>query len=111
MAHLSTDRFYFVLFLGLIEGYSTECETLKQKIEELEDKKQALVLNLETTRNKLSDLETIHHEARSLREEIQRQHQLVEENAGGEAQGLPPLRYFLLPLGVALTGYLLRDYL
>ncbi|XP_060082601.1 A-kinase anchor protein 9-like [Ylistrum balloti] len=73
---------------GLIEGYSAEREMLELRIQDLEEQKEALVLELETTRNKLGDLETVHHEATSLRAEIQRQHNLVQENAGEEAQAL-----------------------
>ncbi|XP_033761449.1 nucleoprotein TPR-like isoform X2 [Pecten maximus] len=73
---------------GLIEGYSAEREMLELRIQDLEEQKEALVLDLETTRNKLGDLETVHHEATSLRAEIQRQHNLVQENAGEEAQAL-----------------------
>jgi ribosomal protein S3AE len=51
------------LSIGLIEGYSSEREALNQQISDLEEKKEALVLELETTKNKLQDLESIHHEA------------------------------------------------
>ncbi|XP_071157946.1 A-kinase anchor protein 9-like isoform X3 [Mytilus edulis] len=71
---------------GLIEGYSSERETLNQQIADLEEKKEALVLELETTKNKLQDLESIHHEAVSLRAELQRQQSLIQGNVGEEAQ-------------------------
>ncbi|XP_052094804.1 A-kinase anchor protein 9-like isoform X6 [Mytilus californianus] len=73
---------------GLIEGYSSERETLNQQIADLEEKKEALVLELETTKNKLQDLESIHHEAVSLRSELQRQQSLIQGNVGEEAQAL-----------------------
>ncbi|KAK3109089.1 hypothetical protein FSP39_022737 [Pinctada imbricata] len=98
---------------GLIEGYSTERETLEQRIQDLEEKKEALVLDLETTKNKLQDLEQVHHEAASLRSEVQRQQQLMQENAGDEAQGshrIRPFRYLVVPIGVAIGCYFLRDW-
>ncbi|XP_063421715.1 A-kinase anchor protein 9-like isoform X4 [Mytilus trossulus] len=73
---------------GLIEGYSSERETLNQQIADLEEKKEALVLELETTKNKLQDLESIHHEAVSLRAELQRQQSLIQGNVGEEAQAM-----------------------
>ena len=67
-------------------------------------------MELETTRNKLQDLETVHHEATSLRQEIERQQNLVQDNVGEEAQGLTRYAYYLVPLSVAL-GYYLRDWI
>ena len=125
--------------VGLIEGYSTERETLEQRIhnivldiytqvwsrvtaqkretleqriQDLEEKKEALVLDLETTRNKLQDLEAVHHEAQSLRSEMERQQSLMQDNVGDEAQGSRRynFRYLVLPLGLAIGGFILREW-
>lgn len=95
----------------MIEGYSTERETLNQQIADLEEKKEALVLELETTKNKLQDLESIHHEAVSLRAELQRQQSLLQGNMGEEAQGFNRYKYFILPVGVAVGCYLLQSWM
>ncbi|XP_065929017.1 A-kinase anchor protein 9 isoform X17 [Magallana gigas] len=71
---------------GLIEGYSTERDQREQQVRDLEEKTEALVLELETTKNKLLDLETSHHEATSLRSEMQRQRELLNDNVGDQAQ-------------------------
>jgi hypothetical protein len=39
----------------------------------------------------------IHHEAVSLRSELQRQQALMQNNIGEEAQGFDRYKYFLLP--------------
>lgn len=96
---------------GLIEGYSSERETLNQQIADLEEKKEALVLELETTKNKLQDLESIHHEAVSLRSELQRQQSLIQGNVGEEAQGFNRYKNYLLPIGVAVGCCLLHYWM
>ena len=95
----------------MIEGYSSEREALNQQISDLEEKKEALVLELETTKNKLQDLESIHHEAVSLRSELQRQQALMQNNIGEEAQGFDRYKYFLLPFGVAVGCCLLQYWM
>ncbi|XP_061193837.1 golgin subfamily B member 1-like [Saccostrea echinata] len=71
---------------GLIEGYSTERDQREQQVRDLEEKTEALVLELETTKNRLLDLEASHHEATSLRSEMQRQRELLNANVGDQAQ-------------------------
>ncbi|XP_078321602.1 uncharacterized protein LOC111112099 isoform X12 [Crassostrea virginica] len=73
---------------GLIEGYSTERDQRELQVRDLEEKAEALVLELETTKNKLIDLETSHHEATSLRNEMQRQQELLNNNVGDQAQAV-----------------------
>lgn len=99
-----------IYLTGLIEGYSTERESLDQQIQELEEKKDALILELETTRNKLQDLETVHHEAESLRQEIQRHQDLIQDTQpGDQSQGFSRFCFYIVPIGVALGCYFLRE--
>ena len=104
-----------LFYLGLIEGYSTERDQRELQVRDLEEKAEALVLELETTKNKLIDLETSHHEATSLRNEMQRQQELLNNNVGDQAQGFhdnhPNYLVPLVPLGVAVGCYLLREWL
>ncbi|XP_062618608.1 A-kinase anchor protein 9-like isoform X1 [Saccostrea cucullata] len=100
---------------GLIEGYSTERDQREQQVRDLEEKTEALVLELETTKNRLLDLEASHHEATSLRSEMQRQRELLNDSVGDQAQGFHDNRPYylvpLVPLGVAVGWYFLREWL
>jgi hypothetical protein len=99
------------LFAGLIEGYSSERESLDQRILDLEEHKETLVLELETTKNKLLDLESIQTENERLRREMTEQRELMSGNVGAEAQGFNRYQYVLWPIGVAIGCYFLHDWL
>jgi len=95
---------------GLIEGYTTERETLEQKMADLEEQKETLVLSLETTKNRLHDLESMKSENEKLRREMQEQQQLLTSNVGDEAQGLRRFRFLVVPLSVVVGCYLLQRF-
>ncbi|XP_067649868.1 muscle-specific protein 300 kDa-like [Haliotis asinina] len=71
---------------GLISGYATERDALEQKLESLEEQRQGLALDLETTRNKLHEFQNSHHEIQSRQESVDRQEQILRENVGQETQ-------------------------
>lgn len=106
---------YWLRISGLIEGYSTERDQREEQVRDLEEKTEALVLELETTKNRLLDLEESHHEATSLRSELQRQQELLNDNVGDQAQGFHDNRPFylvpLVPIGVTVGCYIIREWL
>ncbi|XP_071108660.1 extracellular matrix-binding protein ebh-like isoform X2 [Haliotis cracherodii] len=73
---------------GLISGYATERDGLEQRLECLEEQRQGLALDLETTRNKLQEFQNAHHEIQSRQESVDRQEQILRENVGQETQAL-----------------------
>lgn len=90
---------------------------MDQKIQDLEEQKETLVLDLETTKNKLLDLESIKAENERLQKEMKEQRELMTDNVGEEAQGLSrynpiPRRAqnFLVPIGVVVCCYFLHDW-
>jgi chromosome segregation ATPase len=96
-------------FSGLIEGYSSERESLDERIRELEEDKETLVLELETTKNKLLDLESIQTENSQLKKEMEEQRELMTHNVGEEAQGFNRYQYVIVPIGVAIGCLFLHD--
>ncbi|XP_046573567.1 A-kinase anchor protein 9-like isoform X2 [Haliotis rubra] len=73
---------------GLISGYATERDALEQRLESLEEQRQGLALDLETTRNKLQEFQNSHHEIQSRQASVDRQEQILRENVGQETQAL-----------------------
>ncbi|GAB1603380.1 golgin subfamily B member 1-like isoform X5 [Argonauta hians] len=73
---------------GLVEGFTEERKTLGSTLKEHEDREAVLVMENETLRNKVHDLQLSEREVTSLREEVQRQQTILYENAGQEQQGL-----------------------
>ena len=98
-------------FSGLIEGYSSERESLDERIHELEEDKETLVLELETTKNKLLDLESMQTENLQLKKEMDEQRELMTHNVGEEAQGFNRYQYIIVPIGVAIGCLFLHDLL
>lgn len=96
---------------GLIEGYSSERESLDEKIQDLNEQKETLVLELETTRNKLHDLQSMQSENEKLKKEMAEQQELMTHNVGEEAQGFNRFHYVILPISVAIGCYFLHDFL
>ena len=96
------------LSAGLIEGYSSEREQMDQRIQELEEQKETMVLELETMRNKLHDLSTVKEENEKLQREMKEQQSLITQNVGEEAQGAHRYQFILWPLGVVLGCYMLH---
>ena len=102
-----------LLTTGLVEGYSSENEQLEQKIQDLEEQKETLVLELETTKNRLLDMAAVREENETMKREVAGQQHLMKQNVGEEAQGLRRYhncQYVLVPIGVAIGCYLLHDY-
>lgn len=99
-------------YSGLIDGYASQQQVLEKKIWDTEERGEALVIDLETTQNRLRDLESSRMDAQSLREEVQRQQALMQTGAREESRGFYDHRFILLlPLGVAIGCYFLRDWL
>ena len=108
---LSLTISYFSCTPGLIEGYSSERDQLDHKIEDLEEQKENLVLELETVNNKLRDMDTMQEENTALKKEISDQQELMSSNVGEEAQGCYGYKYALISLGVAIGCYVLHEWL
>ena len=82
------------------------------------------MLDLETTKNKLLDLESIKTENERLQKEMKEQQELMTHNVGDEAQGLHRLttlsrrltpisrrcQNVIIPIGVVIGCYFLHEY-
>ena len=69
------------------------------------------MLELETMKNKLMDMDSTQEENESLRKEIHNQQELITSNVGEEAQGCYGYKYVLIPLGLAIGCYILHEWL
>ena len=69
------------------------------------------MLELETMKNKLMDMDSTQEENESLRKEIHDQQELITSNVGEEAQGCYGYKYALIPLGLAIGCYILHEWL
>lgn len=69
------------------------------------------MLELETTKNKLSELEAIQTENMQLKKEMEDQRELMTHNVGEEAQGFNRYQCVLIPIGVAIGCFFLHDWL
>lgn len=76
------------------------------------------MLDLETTKNKLHDMESVKSENDRLQKEMKEQQELMTHNVGEEAQGLQHYRNFsrrcqnyLIPIGVVVGCYFLHSWL
>ena len=107
---------------GLISGYSSEREVLEEQLQSLEEQKEVLAGDLETTRSRLQDFQEATGELEARRQDVERQQSLLQENAGQEAQGSnpspPPTRpapqgysFLVVPLGVFIGAFLLRVWM
>ncbi|XP_005093244.2 A-kinase anchor protein 9 [Aplysia californica] len=71
---------------GLISGYRSEREALDTQVQSLEEQREALIIQLDSTRSRLSEFERSQSEIDSMREEVGHQQELLRENAGQEMQ-------------------------
>lgn len=108
MYHLTLLISIFLFFLdissGLVEGFSEERDQLSTRLKDLEDREAVLVMENETLRNKLHDLQMSESEVKSLHQEVQRQQTILYDNAGREHQGFCRFLKVLFPLGIVMSG-------
>ena len=108
---------------GLLSGYRSERESLDSQIQALEEQRVVLIVELDTTRSRLSEFERSQSEIASMRAEVGHQQELLRENAGQEMQGSPnsralhlreprvlSYRFMFVPFSVFLGAYLLRRW-
>jgi hypothetical protein len=72
---------------GLVSGYSSEREALEEQVSTLEEQKEVLASELEMTRARLQDFTQATGELEARRQDVERQREILEGNAGQEAQG------------------------
>lgn len=95
---------------------------LENQIQSLEEQREALIVELDTTRSRLSDFQQSQTDLDSAREELNHQQQLLRQNAGQEMQGfsfssqaqshhsLSSYGFIIIPISVFIGAYLLRRY-
>uniref|UniRef100_A0A0L8HVS7 Pericentrin/AKAP-450 centrosomal targeting domain-containing protein n=1 Tax=Octopus bimaculoides TaxID=37653 RepID=A0A0L8HVS7_OCTBM len=71
---------------GLVEGFMEERKSLNSKLKDHEDREAVLIMENETLRNQVHDLQLSESEVTSLRNEVQRQQNILYDNAGHEQQ-------------------------
>ncbi|KAK3788344.1 hypothetical protein RRG08_025072 [Elysia crispata] len=71
---------------GLIAGYSAERESLESQVQNLEEQREALIVDLDATRSRLDEFQRSQTEMESLRQDLGRQQELLRDNAGQEMQ-------------------------
>ncbi|GFS21832.1 A-kinase anchor protein 9 [Elysia marginata] len=71
---------------GLIAGYSAERESLESQLKNLEEQREALIVDLDATRSRLEEFERSQTEMESARQDLGRQQELLRDNAGQEMQ-------------------------
>ena len=72
---------------GLIAGYSAERESLESQLQNLEEQREALIVDLDATRSRLEEFQRSQAEMDSARQELGRQQEMLRDNAGQEMQG------------------------
>ncbi len=75
------------IVLGLVEGYSSEKKQTEESLRSLEDGKEALIVELERTRARLSELEEAQTELEQRENNLVRQREVLEQSMGQEEQG------------------------
>ncbi|XP_055874184.1 A-kinase anchor protein 9-like isoform X4 [Biomphalaria glabrata] len=71
---------------GLIAGYISEHDSLESQIQTLEQQRESMILELDTTRSRLEQFEQSRSELDSFREDLNHQQQVLQDNAGQEIQ-------------------------
>ena len=74
-------------FAGLVDGYATEKRHLEDNISGLEEKRAMLVVELERSQSRLSELQEAELTVAARQAELERQKEALEASVGMEDQG------------------------
>ncbi|XP_074659374.1 uncharacterized protein LOC141912080 isoform X3 [Tubulanus polymorphus] len=71
---------------GLAEGYAAEKDVLEEKVNDLEEKREALVHELQQTTERLHDLHETQQEVNAMKQEVERQRSALNDSVSGTGE-------------------------